>query len=58
MTIEEFNVTGFGPNMFAEYKGDRYPIAEVAFDEALLGLQGVYGSRRSTWVRCENVTIV
>jgi hypothetical protein len=59
MTIEEFNQTGFGPRMFATYRGGVYPISAVAFDEALLALEGVVeDAEHPSWVRCEHVEIV
>lgn len=58
MTIDEFNNTGFGGGMFAIYRGGKYPISAVAFDEALLALDDVVdGGEYPSWVRCENVEI-
>lgn len=58
MTIDEFNNTGFGGGMFAMYKGKKFPIFAVAFDEALIALDGVVqGSEHPHWVRCENIEL-
>jgi len=59
MTRDKFNETGFGPRMFAEYRGGKYPIVAVAFDEGLLALGGVVeGAEEPAWVRCESVEII
>lgn len=57
MTIDEFNDTGFGSGMFAIYKGGKYPISAVDFDEALVALEGVVEGAHLSWVRCENVEV-
>lgn len=63
MTREEFNKTGFGPNMKAKYKEDDraeepdiYPIIGVNFNEGLLELKGI--DNDSIWVRCESIELV
>ncbi len=61
MTIEEFNNTRFGGSMYADYKGDRYQIASVDFEESLVGLfMDISGGDEGdiSWVRCENCTLV
>lgn len=61
MTLEEFDHRGFGFNESCVYKGNRYPIAAVDFDERLIAIVGyVRGADPGeyTWVRCENVSDV
>lgn len=62
MTRDEFNNTGFGPNMYALYKIDErqpdpevYPISAVNFCEGLIELKCDDGD--FIWVRCESVDL-
>lgn len=58
MTLDEFKATGWLSRMAAIYKGKRYQIASVCFDEALIALDGLtLGTDEPTWVRCENITL-
>lgn len=58
MTFDEFDSTNWQAGMFAIYKGEKYPIAQVDFEERLIGLSGLtLGTDEPTIVRCENVTL-
>ncbi|HLP99170.1 MAG TPA: hypothetical protein VK149_12080 [Sideroxyarcus sp.] len=58
MTLDEFKATGWLPRMAAIYKGKRYEIDSVDFEESLVGLEGAIGGCDDIkWVRCENVTL-
>lgn len=58
MSIDEFHSTRWGCGMFAIYKGEKYPVAACAFDEALVGLgDEALGTDDPTWVRCENIEL-
>ncbi len=61
MTVEEFLNTGFRSGDNANYKGKEYPIAQVDFEECLIGLlMEIPGGDPDdvSWVRCENITLV
>jgi hypothetical protein len=61
MTAEEFDRRGFGFNESCIYKGVRYPIVSVDFEERLVGIKGYVQNEEDgewTWVRCENVSDV
>ena len=59
MTIDEFNNTRWGPNMFAIYHGEKYPIVACDFEEVLVALSGVtLGTDEPNWVRCENIMLI
>lgn len=58
MTTDQFKTTSWMPRMAALYKGKRYQIASVCFDEALVALDGLtLGTDEPTWVRCESITL-
>lgn len=57
MTIEEFNNTRFGAGMKAKYKGEVYTIGSVDFEEKLVGIY-MPEDLETTWVRCENISII
>jgi hypothetical protein len=59
LTIDEFNKTGWYPNMFALYQGRKHPIVSCDFEEALIALDGVVlGTDEPSWVRCENIELI
>ena len=59
MTIEQFKEQPFISGMLAEYKGEKYEIISVNFDEALIGLVEVgQDIEFINWVRCENCNII
>ncbi len=61
LTLEKFNKQGFGAKDEAIYKGKKYKVASVDFDEALIGLfLNISGGEPGdvSWVRCENVIYV
>ena len=61
MTLEEFNKTRFGGNMFARYKNDTWFVMSVDFSEGLFGLtehKKEYPADEWMWVRCENVELI
>jgi len=61
MTLEEFNNHSFGANMFVMYKGDKFYVISVSFEEALFGIvsdKSDYDPDEWSWVRCENITIL
>lgn len=70
MTIEEFDNIGFTAKSQAVYKGDRYDIACVNFEEKLIGFEDiidkVFDEEEEeeeelaviNWVRCENCKMI
>lgn len=56
MTVEEFDSTAFGANMEMKYRGVKYPIVSVDFEERLLAYP-CDNFQELSWVRCENVTL-
>jgi hypothetical protein len=61
MTLEEFTKTRFGNGDAAKNKYGTFPIAQVDFEECLLGLlMEIPGSETGdiSWVRCENVEYI
>lgn len=62
MTLQEFNQTRWGAGMWALYRGQRLRIAQVDFEEALIGMVDErYDSDEDPllqWARCENVTLI
>ncbi len=59
MTTDEFKKTGFTHNMQVTFKGEKYSVGEVDFDQSLIGLIGYYLGDYDMikWVRCENIDI-
>ena len=58
MTFEEFDSTKWRAGMIVIYKGKKYPIAWVDFDERLLGLEYLtLEDEYPVAVRCEGVTL-
>lgn len=60
MTIEEFNNTKFSIHDWAIYKGAKYKIASVDFEEQLIGLlmnNDPENPKEISWVRCENAEL-
>ena len=59
MTQEEFDKTAFGFGMLADYKGKTFAIAQVDFEERLIGIVGEVEVADEdddiTWKRCENI---
>lgn len=54
MTLEEFDATGWTPNMICEYQEEEYAIASVDFQERLIFMRDECGTEFVA--RCENVT--
>ncbi|GAB4059129.1 hypothetical protein [Uliginosibacterium sediminicola] len=58
MTHEQFDSINWKCGMSGTYKGNTYRIAQVDFEERLIGLDGLtLGADAPTMVRCENVTL-
>lgn len=61
MTLDEFDKTRFGANMWVMYKGQKRYVISVNFPERLLGLcdgKADIEPDEWTWVRCENVKVI
>ena len=61
MTLEEFNNTRFGGNMFCIHQERKKFIMSVSFEEALLGLTNERADippEEWQWVRCENIEMI
>jgi len=62
MTQQEFDSAMFGKGDKAKYKdGETYPIAQLDFDERLIGLlMEIPGGEEGdvSWVRCENIEYI
>jgi len=61
MTQEEFKKTSFGNGDSAKYKNKIYQIAQVDFEEMLIGmLMNIPGGdwTEISWVRCENIEFI
>ena len=60
MTLEEFNNSRFGANMFVMYQGKDHYVISLDFEEALFGLvpdKNDYDPEEWKWVRCENIVV-
>lgn len=57
MTQTEFENQKFGAGDTAIYKGQKYKVASVDFEEMLIGLfiEDADEDSNISWVRCENV---
>jgi hypothetical protein len=66
MTLQEFDNTRWSKGMFVNYRDARYLIAQVDFEERLLGLidpelvdeKGEIPTSEISWARCENATLM
>lgn len=60
MTTEEFESLAFSSHMDALYRGERYGVSAIDFEEHLFELEQYdeVGWRSTWWVRCENVEII
>ena len=61
MTIEEFNKTRWGGNMFCTYNSEKHFVMSVDFIEALVGLTNERADIPQdewVWVRCENIDLI
>lgn len=56
MTLEEFKNQRWSSGMVAIYQGEEYDIAQVDFEECLIGLD-LKICEESSWVRCENIKL-
>ena len=55
MTIAEFNKTGFRKGMYIEYKGEKYLVSSVNFEEKLIGF---ISCGEESWARCGNCKLI
>lgn len=57
MLVEDFNNTDWGANMEMKYKGNKYPVCAVDFEEKLVAYP-CDNFQEMSWVRCENMNLV
>ncbi len=58
MTTEEFNKRQFSSKVVVEYKGDRFYVKAVDFEEDLIAIDEFNTGDGRDWKRCENVKYI